>query len=61
MPIPDAPMLRALRQTITRLLGKAPDRSVPGILLPGGGARSAYQAGVIRYVAEAFPEAYFPI
>ena len=59
--IPDPTVLRALRQTLTRLLGEVPDRSVPGILLPGSGARSAYQAGVIRYVAEAFPEAYFPI
>ena len=56
-------MLRALRQRLTQLFGDAPDpsRSVPGILLPGGGARSAYQAGVIRYIAEEFPEAYFPI
>jgi NTE family protein len=48
---------------LTQFFGEAPDqsRSVPGILLPGGGARSAYQAGVIRYIAEAFPEAYFPI
>lgn len=44
-----------------RFFREAPDRSVPGILLSGGGARSAYQAGVIRYIAEAFPEAYFPI
>lgn len=29
--------------------------------MSGGGARSAYQAGVIRYLAEAFPEAEFPI
>jgi len=34
---------------------------VPGLLLPGGGARSAYQAGVLRYIAEAFPGVYFPI
>ena len=30
-------------------------------MLSGGGARSAYQAGVIRYIAEAFPGLYFPI
>lgn len=30
-------------------------------MLSGGGARSAYQAGVIRYIAEAFPQLYFPV
>ena len=54
-------MFRALRQTLRQFFGEVPDRSVPGILLSGGGARSAYQAGVIRYIAEAFPKAYFPI
>ena len=31
------------------------------LVMSGGGARSAYQVGVIRYLAEAFPEAGFPI
>jgi NTE family protein len=31
------------------------------LVLPGGGARAAYQAGVLQYLAEAFPEAKFPI
>ena len=31
------------------------------LVLSGGGARAAYQAGVIRYMAEAFPEASFPV
>lgn len=31
------------------------------LVLSGGGARSAYQAGVLRYIAEAFPEAAFPV
>ena len=30
-------------------------------MLSGGGARSAYQAGVLEYVSEAFPETEFPI
>lgn len=30
-------------------------------MLSGGGARSAYQAGVIRYIAEAFPGLHFPV
>ncbi len=31
------------------------------LVLSGGGARAAYQAGVIRYVAEAFPDRAFTI
>ncbi|MFB6231599.1 MAG: patatin-like phospholipase family protein [Salinibacter sp.] len=55
-------MLKALRRYWTQLLGTTRQQPpTPGILLTGGGARSAYQAGVIRYIAEAFPEAYFPI
>jgi len=54
-------VLEALQRYWTQLFGATPQRPTPGILLPGGGARSAYQAGVIRYIAEAFPEAYFPI
>lgn len=54
-------MLEALRRRVNRLLGRPPRRSTLGLLLTGGGARSAYQAGVLRYIADAFPEAYFPI
>ncbi len=36
-----------------------PDRFA--LVLSGGGARAAYQAGVLHYVAEAFPEANFSI
>ena len=31
------------------------------ILLPGGGARAAYQVGFLRWVAKHIPEAHFPI
>ena len=31
------------------------------ILLPGGGARAAYQVGFLRWVAKHVPEAHFPI
>lgn len=54
-------MFRTLRQTFERFFGSNSGPSTPGIFLPGGGARSAYQAGVLRYIAEAFPHAYFPI
>ena len=54
-------VLRDLRRRLRRFFESDPDPPTPGILLSGGGARSAYQAGVIRYIAEEFPEAYFPI
>jgi NTE family protein len=31
------------------------------LVLPGGGARGAYQAGVLKYIGENFPDAVFPI
>lgn len=36
-------------------------RETPALVLSGGGARSAYQAGVLKYIAEAFPGTYFPV
>jgi len=55
-------VFEALRRWVDQFFEEESARpSVPGLLLPGGGARSAYQAGVLRYVAEAFPEVYFPI
>jgi len=33
----------------------------PALLLAGGGARGAYQVGVLRSLARAFPEVHFPI
>ena len=35
---------------------KAPSPPVNGIILPGGGARNAYQAGVLKAIAELLPE-----
>lgn len=35
--------------------------STPALVLGGGGARAAYQTGVLRYIGEAFPEASLPI
>lgn len=35
--------------------------SPPALVLGGGGARTAYQAGVLRYLGEAFPETPVPI
>lgn len=35
--------------------------SAPALVLGGGGARAAYQTGVLKYVGEAFPEADMPL
>ncbi|NIR46325.1 MAG: patatin-like phospholipase family protein, partial [Gemmatimonadetes bacterium] len=32
-----------------------------GLVLSGGGARAAYQVGVISYIAEVAPQVTFPI
>lgn len=32
-----------------------------GLVLSGGGARAAYQSGVLRFIADEFPESEFPI
>lgn len=37
------------------------DSSLPALVLGGGGARTAYQAGVLRYLGAAFPETPFPV
>ncbi len=33
----------------------------PGLVLSGGGARAAYQAGVLRYIGQTFSDAHFPV
>jgi NTE family protein len=35
--------------------------AMPALLLAGGGARGAYQVGVLRSLARAFPDIHFPI
>ncbi|MFQ5643079.1 MAG: patatin-like phospholipase family protein [Thiogranum sp.] len=35
---------------------KKSEPSVPGLILPGGGARNAYQAGVLKAIAEILPQ-----
>lgn len=39
----------------------APSELTSALVLGGGGARAAYQTGVLRYVGEAFPEADVPL
>lgn len=48
-------------QKVNNLLRSRSGRPTPALVLSGGGARSAYQAGVLRYMGEAFPETYFPV
>jgi NTE family protein len=52
---------------IGRLLDRLRDLVAPSapptraLVLSGGGARSAYQAGALQYIAETFPDASFPV
>lgn len=39
----------------------APDREQVGLVLTGGGARGAYQVGVLSYLARKYPELQVPI
>lgn len=38
-----------------------PARPTQALVLSGGGARAAFQAGVLQYIAQLFPDASFPI
>jgi NTE family protein len=40
---------------------RAPRRSELGLVLTGGGARGAYQVGVLRWLARRYPELHVPI
>ena len=57
-------MLASVFERIRRIVSPSAEADVPAnraLVMSGGGARSAYQAGVVRYLAEAFPQADFPI
>ncbi|PSQ81151.1 MAG: hypothetical protein BRD40_03620, partial [Bacteroidetes bacterium QS_1_65_9] len=56
-------VLQQLRHRLQRLVGSASpaEPTDTGLVLGGGGARAAYQAGVLAYVADAFPEAHFSV
>jgi NTE family protein len=58
-------VLDDLRRRLRALAGLVPSRPTPSpdvaLVLSGGGARASYQAGVIDYMAGAFPEAHFSI
>lgn len=52
---------RVFRKIKDFLWPDEPGSPTYALVLSGGGARSAYQAGVLRYMSEAFPGTYFPI
>ena len=54
-------MFSPVIERIRRILRPEAEACAYGLVLSGGGARAAYQAGVLHYVAEAFPAAHFPI
>lgn len=54
-------MVQRLFRKLTGFFQSDSDSPTYALVLSGGGARSAYQAGVLQYVSEAFPGTYFPI
>lgn len=54
-------MVQRVFRKLKGLFQSNPESPTYGLVLSGGGARSAYQAGVLRYMSEAFPGTYFPI
>ncbi len=54
-------MLRNVRQFLRSLRIGAERPPERAITLSGGGARGAYQTGILKYIAETFPHASFPI
>lgn len=47
-------------QRVRSLIKTEPEACDFALILSGGGARSSYQAGVLKYIAEAFPTTSFP-
>ena len=55
-------MLKDTLHRIRHLISKPPAPGhAPALVLSGGGARAAYQAGVLQYIAEVYPDTSFPI
>ena len=50
--------IHRLRELFRSEPSEAPDCA---LALSGGGARASYQVGVLKYIAEAFPESRFPL
>lgn len=55
-------MRRLIQRKLRELLEQKEQREeTAAIVLSGGGARAAYQVGVLKYIADAFPHANFSI
>ncbi|MEM1126965.1 MAG: patatin-like phospholipase family protein [Bacteroidota bacterium] len=55
-------MLDSLLHRLRAWSGSAPQTDTTyALALSGGGARAAYQAGVLQYIAESFPHAHFEV
>jgi NTE family protein len=56
-------VLDALKQLFRQAFANGRPETPPdqALVLSGGGARSAYQSGVLQYIAQAFPETRFSI
>ncbi|GIV61946.1 MAG: patatin [Rhodothermaceae bacterium] len=56
-------MVRGTLQKLRRFFHDEEEAREPcmALALSGGGARASYQVGVLKYIAEAFPEARFPV
>ncbi len=52
-------MIESLRRLLDTFAPPAPQ--VTALVLSGGGARASYQAGALRFIAEAFPQAQFDV
>ncbi|MBO6576256.1 MAG: patatin-like phospholipase family protein [Rhodothermales bacterium] len=56
---------RAIRGVLERirerLIGPRPAPQCNALVLSGGGARASYQAGVLRFIADQYPDVSFPI
>lgn len=52
-------MIQPLRRLLDAFSPPAP--RVTALVLSGGGARASYQAGVLRFIAEAYPEVQFDV
>ncbi len=60
-PLPDPPPPRTQAGREFAPAAPARDRGEMALVLTGGGARGAYQVGMLRYLARAYPELRFPI
>ena len=54
-------MRKIIERKVRELFDQEEEEGTVALMLSGGGARAAYQVGVLKYVADAFPEVEFKI